>query len=59
MREHEGEYDLGLTFDGDADRQILVRPNGELVDGDYMLYILGSDNKDQNTLTRKTILTTE
>ena len=46
MREHEGEYDLGLTFDGDADRQILVRPNGELVDGDYMLYILGRYYKD-------------
>ena len=58
MREHEGEYDLGLTFDGDADRQILVRPNGELVDGDYMLYILGRYYKDQNTLTGNTIVTT-
>lgn len=58
MKEHEGAYDLGLTFDGDADRQILVRPNGELVDGDYMLYILGKYYRDQGTLTGNTIVTT-
>lgn len=29
MKEHVGEYDdLGLMFDGDADRQILVRSSG-------------------------------
>lgn len=58
MREHQGEYDLGLTFDGDADRQILVKPNGDLVDGDYMLYILGKYYRDQGTLTGNTIVTT-
>lgn len=58
MRAHQGEYDLGLTFDGDADRQILVRPNGELVNGDYVLYILGKYYRDQGTLTGNTIVTT-
>lgn len=58
MRAHVGEYDLGLTFDGDADRQILVRPNGELVNGDYVLYILGKYYRDQGTLTGNTIVTT-
>ena len=28
MKEHNGQYDIGLMFDGDADRQILVRPSG-------------------------------
>ena len=28
MKEHIGQYDIGLMFDGDADRQILVRPSG-------------------------------
>lgn len=27
-KEHIGEYDIGLMFDGDVDRQILVRPSG-------------------------------
>lgn len=58
MREHVGEYDLGLMFDGDADRQILVRPNGELVDGDYMLYILAKYYRDNNKLIDNTIVTT-
>lgn len=58
MKEHVGEYDLGLMFDGDADRQILVRPNGELVDGDYMLYILAKYYRDNNKLVDNTIVTT-
>lgn len=58
MREHQGEYDIGLTFDGDADRQILVAPDGELVDGDYMLYILGKYYRDEGKLKGNTIVTT-
>lgn len=58
MKENEGKFDIGLTFDGDADRQILVRPNGELVNGDYVLYILGKYYRDQGTLTGNTIVTT-
>ncbi len=58
MKDHQGQYDLGLTFDGDADRQILVRKNGELVNGDYVLYILGKYYRDQGTLTGNTIVTT-
>ncbi len=58
LKQHKGEYDIGLTFDGDADRQILVRPNGELVDGDYVLYILGKYYRDRGTLTGNTIVTT-
>lgn len=53
-----GSYDLGLTFDGDADRQILVRPDGELVNGDYVLYISGKYYRDKGVLTNNTIVTT-
>ncbi|MDY3931669.1 MAG: phosphoglucosamine mutase [Erysipelotrichaceae bacterium] len=53
-----GSYDLGLTFDGDADRQILVRPDGELVNGDYVLYICGKYYRDKGVLTNNTIVTT-
>lgn len=53
-----GDYDLGLTFDGDADRQILVRGDGELVNGDFMLYICGRYYKEKELLEGNTIVTT-
>ena len=58
MKEHEGEYDLGLTFDGDADRQIPIAPDGRQVDGDYMLYILGKYYRDAGVLEGNTVVTT-
>ena len=58
MKANQGRFDLGLTFDGDADRQILVRPDGELVDGDYVLYIAGRYLKDYGMLNNNTIVTT-
>lgn len=58
LMNHPGEFDLGLTFDGDADRQILVRPDGKLVDGDYVLYIVGRYLKEQGRLNHNTIVTT-
>lgn len=33
--------DLGFAFDGDADRLIAVDHNGEIIDGDHILFILG------------------
>jgi len=39
VREHG--YDLGLAFDGDADRCLAVDRQGRQVDGDLILYIIG------------------
>ena len=52
------DYDLGLTFDGDADRQILVDNDGELINGDYMLYICGKHYRDLGILTNNTVVST-
>lgn len=38
----EHRADLGIAFDGDADRVVLVDKNGQLVDGDNILYILAT-----------------
>ena len=38
----EHKADLGIAFDGDADRVVLVDKNGQLVDGDNILYILAT-----------------
>jgi phosphoglucosamine mutase len=35
--------DLGMAFDGDGDRLIFVDRNGELVDGDELLFIIAQD----------------
>jgi phosphoglucosamine mutase len=34
-----GTYDVGLSFDGDADRMLAVTGEGTLVDGDALLYL--------------------
>lgn len=50
--------DLGLAFDGDADRLIAVDEHGELVDGDQMLVICGLDLKKRGLLKKDTVVGT-
>ena len=54
----ENDFDLGLAFDGDADRLIAVDPKGNLVDGDYILYICSRYMKEKNTLNKNMCVTT-
>jgi phosphoglucosamine mutase len=49
---------LGLAFDGDADRLIAVDENGELLDGDKILFICGQYLKEHGQLNQDTIVTT-
>jgi len=41
---------LGIAFDGDADRVIFVDDNGDIVDGDELIYIIASHQQAQHTL---------
>ncbi len=50
--------DLGLAFDGDADRMLAVDENGKLVDGDQIMSIIGNYMKDNGTLKQNTIVVT-
>ncbi len=54
----EKHLDLGFAFDGDADRCIAVDENGNEVDGDAMIYILGKRMKMRGTLNDNTVVTT-
>ena len=40
------KYDLGIAYDGDADRCLLVDSDGEIVDGDYILAIMSNYLKE-------------
>lgn len=53
-----GKYDVGFAFDGDADRLIAVNEDGELFDGDYILYVCGNYYSKTGKLNKNTIVTT-
>ncbi len=50
--------DLGLAFDGDADRCILVDERGEVRDGDAILYLWARDLAAQDALPHQKIVAT-
>lgn len=54
----ENSLDVGFAFDGDADRCIAVDDQGNIVDGDLILYACGTYMKDCGALNNNTIVTT-
>ena len=56
VKEHK--LDVGFAYDGDADRCLAVDENGEVVDGDKIMYICGKYMKEQGTLVNNTVVTT-
>lgn len=53
-----GDYDIGLAFDGDADRLIAIAPDGQQINGDKVLYCCGKYLKDKNALPGNKVVTT-
>ena len=53
MQEHvlSSGADLGIALDGDGDRVVFADSDGELVDGDELLYIIACARKEAGTLT--------
>ena len=49
---------IGLAFDGDADRLLAVDENGNLVDGDQIMAIVGNHMRNQGKLKKDTIVVT-
>ena len=54
----ENQLDVGFAFDGDADRCIAVDENGNIVDGDLILYVYGRYLKEKGALRNNTVVTT-
>lgn len=54
----EKGLDVGFAYDGDADRCIAVDHEGNIVDGDLIMYVCGKYLKEQGKLRNNTIVTT-
>ncbi len=54
----EQQADLGIAYDGDADRLLAVDQNGRVVDGDRLLLIFGSYLEKQGLLAENTVVIT-
>lgn len=54
----ENEADVGLAFDGDGDRLIAIDENGEIVDGDKIMFICAKYLKEQGMLKHDTVVST-
>ncbi len=52
------DFDFGFSYDGDADRIILLDGNGEVLDGDYIIYLLAKYFKNNNMLKNNSIVST-
>lgn len=54
----ERQLDIGFAYDGDADRCLAVDENGEIIDGDKILYACGCYMAEQGELNNNTVVTT-
>ena len=54
----ENGLDVGIAYDGDADRCLMVDEKGNVITGDHILYILGCYMKNRNQLDNNTVVTT-
>ena len=53
-----GGYDIGVAFDGDADRCLMVDETGGTIDGDKVLAVCGADMKRRGKLDGNTVVAT-
>lgn len=58
VAEHAGQFDLGVTFDGDADRALFSDAKGRVVNGDAVLLLTARDMQSRGTLANSTVVST-
>jgi phosphoglucosamine mutase len=56
--ENKGQFDLGVTFDGDADRALFSDAEGRVVNGDAVLLIAARDMRAGGSLSNDTVVAT-
>jgi len=55
----ESPADMGFSFDGDADRVIGVDAEGNVLDGDHILFLWGRELMEQKILTNNLLISTQ
>jgi phosphoglucosamine mutase len=58
VAESGGKFDLGVTFDGDADRVLFCDAQGQVVNGDGVLLLMARDLKAQGKLSGEIVVAT-
>jgi phosphoglucosamine mutase len=58
IAESKGGFELGITFDGDADRALFSDASGRVVNGDSVLLLTARDMKSRGTLKGDTVVAT-
>jgi phosphoglucosamine mutase len=58
VAEQKGKFDLGVTFDGDADRALFCDAEGRVVNGDGVLLLVARDMKERGLLNGSTVVGT-
>ena len=53
-----GTYELGITFDGDADRALFSDSRGQVVNGDAVMLLAARDMKQRGVLSQNTVVAT-
>ncbi len=51
--------DIGLAFDGDGDRIIVCDENGEVIDGDTIIYLIAKNHLKRGVLKNNTVVVTD
>lgn len=54
----ESGADVGVAHDGDADRVILMTPEGDVIDGDFVEAVCALDMRDRGILAKNTVVST-
>ena len=53
-----GGYEIGIAFDGDADRCLMIDEKGQVIDGDKVMAVCGLAMQREGTLTGRAIVGT-
>jgi phosphoglucosamine mutase len=58
VAQHKGQFDLGVTFDGDADRALFSDASGKVVNGDAVLLLAAREMRGRGVLRNDTVVAT-